>query len=58
MILDAESIQFRNRHKTEHSYLNWVEYKTTGECNWTGKTKAVTDALSSSEVVMMKAINI
>ena len=42
----------------EHSYLNWVEYKTTGENNWTGKTKAVTDALSSSEVVMMRAINI
>lgn len=57
LILDAESIQFRNRNKGEHTYLHWVEYKTGGDFNWGGKTNAVKNAMSSTEQVMMQALN-
>lgn len=53
MILDAESIQFMNRNKTEHTYLNWVEYKTAREFTWGGKTNAVKNAMTQTELVMM-----
>jgi hypothetical protein len=46
LILDAESLKFKNRDIKTKNVLHWVEYKTQGANSWGGRSKHLTNSLS------------
>ena len=58
LILDAESLKFRNRDIVSKDVLHWVEYKTQSTNSWGGRSKHLKNALGSTEATMVKAITV